>query len=166
MDISSKVVKGFFSKNERDFNEVYSKSFRLLKHVSFSILHDDMEADGVVSDTYMKALANPASFDGKNFLAWLCSIARNLAITQSQKLSRTPLPDETADEQASTDPSFDDVYLVIKRLLSEEEFDIVIFRLYHDLPFGEIASIKGGSASSVRGKYHRALQKIKEAHVY
>lgn len=166
MAISRRTVKGFFRKNGRDFNEVYSATFRLLKHISLSILHDDEEADGIVSDTYIKALESAPSFDGRHFQAWLCSIARNLSINQKKKLSITPLQDEDNEEPISNDPSYDDSYLILKKTLSEEEFDILMFHLYHDLPFDEIAKIKGGSASSVRGKYHRALEKVRSAHLY
>jgi DNA-directed RNA polymerase specialized sigma24 family protein len=67
MNISRPTIKGFFKKNEQDFNEIYSQSFRLLKHIALSILHDDMEADGVVTDTYIKALENPSSFSKGSF---------------------------------------------------------------------------------------------------
>lgn len=166
MKISRGTIKGFFKKNEQDFNDVYTKTFRLLKHIALSILHDDMEADDVVSKAYIKALNNPSSFIGGSFQAWLCSIARNLAINQKQKLSKTPLLDENDDEVSTTDSPIDNSYSLVKKLLTNEEFDILFFHLYHDLPFKDIASIKGGSTSSVRSKYHRALVKIREAHLY
>jgi RNA polymerase sigma factor (sigma-70 family) len=166
MDISRHTIKGFFKKNEQDFNEVYSQSFRLLKHIALSILHDDMEADDVVSNTYIKALESPSCFRKGSFQAWLCSIARNLAITQKQKLSKSPLFNEEDTDIPSVDPSMDESYSLVKRLLTKEEFDILFFHLYHDLPFKDIASINGGSTSSIRSKYHRALIKIREAHLY
>lgn len=167
MGISSKSIKGFFEKDENSFNAVYEATYRLLKHIALEILHDDDEANGIVTDAYLKALISSSSYhESGKFLPWLCSITKNLALTKLQNLRKTPLSDEENPEIGVLDPVIDETYLLLKKTLNQEEFDIVIFHIYHDLSFKEISAIIGGGDSSVRGKYHRAIVKLRESNIF
>ena len=78
----SKIIDLYFMRDERAIKATDAKYGRLLKHISYTILHSEPDAEECVNDTYMKAWgAMPP--DKPNILsAFLSRIARNLSINR------------------------------------------------------------------------------------
>lgn len=163
MHLSSSSIQGFFRQNEKDFRIVYEKTFRLLKHVSFAILHDDEAANDIVHDTYVKVLSQKATKEFSNekkFVSYLARVAKTLSLDALAKRKNV----SSLEYDIPVEEKYDGDYLrIAKETLSQEEFDVVMFRLYHGLRFSTIASLYDRSASSIRGEYFRAIKKLRES---
>jgi len=63
-----------------------------LRAVARSLTHNPTEADDLVQETLMKAIASIEQFSpGTNLRAWLCTIQRNTFYTKYHKAAREPL---------------------------------------------------------------------------
>jgi len=63
-----------------------------LRAVARSLTHNPTEADDLVQETLMKAIASIEQFSpGTNLRAWLCTIQRNTFYTKYHKNAREPL---------------------------------------------------------------------------
>ena len=164
MHLDKRAIRLFLSKDEAASGYIYAKTARLVKHVAFEVLHNDADAEDAMMATYLSVLESGRSFDNaKAFLSYLCVSAKNIALNQAKRRDRVESEEDGDIHESETDPSYSSPLLAdARKLLSEEDYELVVFHLCLDLSFPEIASIQGGSASSCRGRYFRALKKLRE----
>lgn len=71
------------------FDTLYARSERRLFSFLLRLVNDRAEAEELFHDTFLTLLEGPrASFDTATFTAWLCRIARNLALNRIRTKSR------------------------------------------------------------------------------
>ena len=97
MDVNTKVIENLKKRNERAFNIVYKKYYRLVYYVAFDILHDASAAEEVMQETFIKLMSNIESYqDNGQFKKYITTIAKNLALNEYKKRKRyetVPLED-------------------------------------------------------------------------
>lgn len=167
MKTEKALIRKLKEHDEEAFDEIYQKYFRLIKHVAYQILPSDMLAEDIVQETFFRMYQNIGSYQyDVSFSAWLCTIAKNLALNEKKKRSHNvPFP-EYDTEKFSVAPqtqSTDDILMKVKNLLGEKDYNLVIFRLYHELSYKEISDITGESVAALTNRYHRAVKKLKGA---
>jgi len=129
-------------------------------------------AEDLTSETFLRALRNMSGFrwQGKDFGAWLMTIARNLC-TDHFKAGRTRLEltteDMRAHDDAATGPEdavlsslANEVLLDGLRQLSEEQRDCLIMRFLQGLSIAETAEILGRSEGAVKQLQLRAVRNL------
>ena len=161
------LIKKLKEHDEEAFDEVYQKYFRLVKHVAYQILPSDMIADDIVQETFFKIYQNIDSYQNDiSFSAWLCTIAKNLALNEKKKRSRlVSMPEyETEDYATTQENRFDQDNLIkqIKELLGEKDYDLFILRMYYGLSYQEISDMTGETIAALTNRYHRAQKKVKK----
>lgn len=68
------------------FDYVYEHTNRPVYFAIFYILKDKMYAEDVLQDTYVRAISSIEQYkDGTNFVGWLCSIGKSLALNHLKK---------------------------------------------------------------------------------
>lgn len=101
-----------------------------------------------------------------SFSAWLCTIAKNLALNEKKKRSRlVSMPEyETEDYATTQENRFDQDNLIkqIKELLGEKDYDLFILRMYYGLSYQEISDMTGETIAALTNRYHRAQKKVKK----
>lgn len=71
------------------FDYVYEHTNRPVYFAIFYILKDKMYAEDVLQDTYVRAISSIEQYkDGTNFVGWLCSIGKSLALNHLKKYKR------------------------------------------------------------------------------
>ena len=163
MRLEITAIKQFLARREQGARYVYEKTYRLVYALCFEVLRQAQDAEDAAMQTYENVLASNKKFDNdRTFLSYLCTTARNNALNIAKKRGRI---DEIEDEQTlvSASNAIEDGPLLEKvaEVLGEEDYELVILHLCHELPFPVIASFQGGSASSCRGRYFRALKKLR-----
>ena len=133
---------------------------RLLKFL-YSITGD---AEDVCSEAWIKIAAAIKTFkgDGKAFVTWIYTIARNLAIDHLRTLGRRGPTEEVLDHhviRADQYPS--DVHAMLKCLKSEEA-EVISLRVIAGLDVPSVAEITGKTESNIRVITHRSLNKLNE----
>ena len=129
-------------------------------------------AEDLTSDTFLRALRGMGSFrwQGKDFGAWLMTIARNLC-TDHFKAGRTRLEVTTEDmglhDDATEGPEkwvlaglTNEVLLNGLRELSDEQRDCLIMRFLQGLSIAETAEVLGRSEGAVKQLQLRGVRNL------
>ena len=166
MEISQQVIDGIKRRSEQAFKEVYFQYFKLVKHVVYKMVRHHDIADDLVQETFMKMYERIDTYkENTNFKYWLLQIARNLTLDHIRKDAKQlniSINESAIDDVASEESSdYDPLQLKIKAILSDDEYDIVIYRIFHNLKFQEISTLLDTTTSVVTNKYARAIKKLK-----
>lgn len=135
--------------------------------LALSLLRDTHEAQDVAQDTFVKVWENAPSYRPQGSpMAWLLTVARNLARSRLRQSGRqTPLDEEewNAIPAAAPDVSHEDRLVLQEALarLGAEEGQIVLLHAVTGLKHREIAQLLELPLSTVLSKYHRGLKKLK-----
>ncbi len=130
-------------------------------------------AEDLTSETFLRALRNMAGFrwQGKDFGAWLMTIARNLC-TDHFKAGRTRLEHTTEDmgahdaatgegpEQEVLAGLTNEVLLDGLRQLSDEQRDCLVMRFLQGLSIAETAAVLGRSEGAVKQLQLRGVRNL------
>lgn len=128
------------------------------------------EAQDLVSETFIKALNNIASFSPKrntSFRAWLLTIANRSFIDSTRKHRETSL--ENVEEPVAKDSPVQNIEQsllsdALKKALAtlnDTQRETIILRMWHDCSFQEIAEILGKSEASTKMLMKRGLLALK-----
>ena len=128
--------------------------------------------EDLTSETFLRALRNMSGFrwQGKDFGAWLMTIARNLC-TDHFKAGRTRLELATEDMGAHDDATegpenavlaglTNEVLLDGLRQLSDEQRDCLIMRFLQGLSIAETAEILGRSEGAIKQLQLRGVRNL------
>jgi RNA polymerase sigma-70 factor (ECF subfamily) len=129
-------------------------------------------AEDLTSETFLRALRNMSGFrwQGKDFGAWLMTIARNLC-TDHFKAGRTRLEQTTEDmgvhddategpENAGMAGLTNELLLDGLRQLSDEQRDCLIMRFLQGLSIAETAEVLGRSEGAVKQLQLRGVRNL------
>jgi RNA polymerase sigma-70 factor, ECF subfamily len=129
-------------------------------------------AEDLTSETFLRALRNMSGFrwQGKDFGAWLMTIARNLC-TDHFKAGRTRLELTTEDMGAHDDATegpenavlaglTNEVLLGGLKQLSDEQRDCLIMRFLQGLSIAETAGVLGRSEGAVKQLQLRGVRNL------
>jgi RNA polymerase sigma-70 factor, ECF subfamily len=133
---------------------------------------DRVLAEDLLADTFERALRARRRFDPRKASekTWLYTIALNCLrdharrrSTEGRALERiasNPSPGSTSGVEAVSDRD-----LISRNLaaLSEEEREAIALRFGADLTVPEIAKLTGEPLTTIKGRVHRALRKLREA---
>lgn len=136
---------------------------------ALSILKNKQDAEDVLQDTYIRIWNAAGSYtpNGKP-MAWIFTIARNLALMRMRERSRTVAvaPGDWqslfADEPAVNGEDRQMLASLLESL-SDQERQIVILHSMTGLKHREIAELLNLRLSTVLSKYNRALKKLRNS---
>lgn len=134
-------------------------------------------AEDLTSDTFLRALRRMSDFNwqGKDFGAWLVTIARNL-VADHFKSSRFRLEICTAEllepdradadrlaegpERAVLDLMTNRVLLAAIKRLGSEQQECVVLRFMHGLSVAETALVMGKKSGAIKALQYRAVRSL------
>lgn len=93
-----KAVVRLKNGDDRAFDHIYDKTYKVVFFVAFRILGNKHAAEDVVQDTYLKAVSNISAYDSDNFVAWITTIARNNALNEYNRTKRQTATDFSAED--------------------------------------------------------------------
>ncbi len=147
------------------FETLYRETSRGIFAFLYSMVRNRWDAEDLTQDTYLKVKMNITQYrQGTNFRAWMFQIAKNLALNHMKAMSRTaPLLGEVADEDTPADACESNFFFEdIKRILTEDEYKIVILHDVSGFKHREIAKLVEKPIGTVLWLYNRAAGKIKK----
>ena len=161
------LISGIAAGSREDLAELYRRTRVAVYGLALSYLKNGAEAEDVAQDTFVKVWAAAPSYrpQGKP-MAWLLTIARNLALGRLRTAARIQDLSEaqwSAFSIESDSLTADDRTVLAAALgrLSDEERHIVVLHAVCGLKHREIAQFLGLALPTVLSKYHRSLKKLK-----
>lgn len=135
---------------------------------TLSILKNVDDAEDITQDTYVQIFRAAGQYRSQQKpMAWMLTIARNLALNRMKDRGRTlsmEEPDLNALESRSQVTQEDRMVLdSLLSLLGEQERQIVTLHALTGLKHREIAQLLGLPLSTVLSKYHRGMKKLQIA---
>ena len=157
------MIREFKTKKYQSFDEFYNLTKNQVFYAIISIIKDQMLAEDLLQDTYMKFLEKIDQYKpGSNVIAYLSQIGRNLAIntynrrkkevTSEEIIEMIPAEEEKKDQE--------DIYKILD-LLNQKEREIVVLHVINDLTFREISDIVDKPLGTVLWIYQKAIKKLK-----
>ncbi len=153
------------------FSRVYDAyAERIYQFIYFKTYHRET-AEDLTSHTFLKAFENLDRFDPArgSISAWLYQIARNLVIdhyrSRKSMVSVHDIWDLASAEDVQVDVEnkvrLEQLQAVIRDLPPEQR-EIIIMRVWQELPYKEIALIMGKSEASLKMMYSRTIARLKK----
>ena len=162
-----KFIKKFINGDASAFDEIYNRTRKSVYYVALSILRDNALAEDVMQTTYMRVLKYIQSYAlGTNASAWIIKIAKNEAINTQKVRMREQSVDqyENASLFGVSEPdTYGELTDLAKRLLSDDEFSILMLVTACGYKRKEIAKILDMPIPTVTWKYRNALSKMRQA---
>lgn len=153
--------------NRDAFSRLYALTRSAVYAQALSLLCDAHEAQDVAQDTFVKVWESAPDYRPQGApMAWLLTIARNLAISRLRLGRRLVELDDTSwNALPAVAPSvpYEDRQLLQETLrrLGGEERQIILLHAVTGLKHREIAQLLGLPLSTVLSKYHRGLSKMR-----
>lgn len=147
------------------FARLYSLTRGAVYALALSLLRDAHEAQDVAQDVYVKVWESAPAYRSQGSpMAWLLTVARNLARSRLRRSGRQiTLDEETWNAIPAAAPDVEDRQLLQGALarLGAEEREIVLLHAVTGLKHREIAQLLELPLSTVLSKYHRGLKKLR-----
>ena len=151
-----------YAKGEKEYFDLIYENTKGLVYISIrTIIKNQTIIEDLMQETYIKAIDHLSSYEiGSNFNAWICAIAKNIAINYYKKHRKEEIVgDEIFAIYESKSESNLSYYL---SLLEGIEKDVVIYHLIYNMRFNDIAQIIDQPRSTTFYIYKKALEKLKK----
>jgi RNA polymerase sigma-70 factor, ECF subfamily len=157
-------------KNIDHFGKIYNQQYDSIFRFVLRKTDDDELAADLVSEVFLKAMLAIKRFqyNGVPYQAYLMKIARNEVLAHYHRTKKRMVIsiDETnlreiLESEVEVKMEADKVISLID-LLDEDEVAILELKFFEGKAFYEIAFILEKNESTVKMRYYRALQKLKE----
>ena len=154
----------------KSFDEIYQSYFEPVYRYVLSLSRDPHVSEEITQETFFKALRSLDHFRGDSSIkSWLCSIARNLWISEQRKKKDRPMDEasDLPDLSISLEESMvrQDESMRLHRLLhhlDEPYREVFTLRTLGQLSFRDIGELFGKSENWACVVYHRARAKLKK----
>lgn len=152
-----------------DFEELYTLYARRLYRFLIALTGDASVAEELTQQTFYKAFLHIDQYEGRSGpYTWLCQIGKNAWFSEcrrSQKYADACVEDVAAEEQVDEEVIRRDetrrAVCALRELPSPYQ-DVLVLRIYGDLPFGEIASLFAKSESWAKVTFFRGKEKLRQ----
>ena len=147
------------------FDEFYNRTKNKVFYMAYSILQDYHLSEDILQDTYIKFLKHKkkVKVDG-NILSYLLEISKNLSLNYVNKHKKVVNIDNIVFKyEEQYQEKFEELKLVkdMKKILNENEFQIVILKIINELTNNEIAQLLNKPLGTVLWTYNNAIKKLR-----
>ncbi len=152
------------------FTRIYERYFRKIYDFAYYRTCCRESAEDITSQTFMRALEKADTYDSSrsSVATWLFKIASNLLIDHFRK-SRRDGGVDALEELAAKEDFESEIFdrellsqvMSYFEKLSPKKREIVILRIWQNLPYREIAEICGMSEASCKMSFYRTIEEIR-----
>ncbi len=160
-----KSVEALRGGDTRAFDRIYERTNRAAYFTILYIVHDKMHAEDVLQETYLRAMRSLAQYRaGSNFTAWLCTIARSLALNHLKKNKREVSTDfqEDAYKYGTAEAEIPYVFDLAARILTPEEYEILMLCQVAGYKRREVSKMLDIPIGTVTWRNNEAFKKLKK----
>lgn len=156
----------------QDFENIYNEYFPRIYFFLRKLCSDELLCEEMTQETFFRAFTAFYRFDGScELFTWLAAIAKNTWFSYLRKNRIKTVDIELA--VSASDESDTPERIISKRLeasrvrraveaLPPKYRDVVVLRIYGELPFSQIAAMLKISENSAKVIFHRAKQTLRK----
>ncbi|OGZ35229.1 MAG: hypothetical protein A2V60_00165 [Candidatus Portnoybacteria bacterium RIFCSPHIGHO2_01_FULL_39_19] len=163
------------NQEQKVFSSFYQGNVEKIYRFIYYKTHHKETAEDLTSQTFFKALESMRNFDSHkgNFSSWLYSIAKNTVIdfyrTKRSETDISDIWDLAGKEDIERDSEYKEQLEKAEKYLKDlkpEQREIILMRVWGDLPYKEIAGIIGKSEANCKMIFSRAINKLRKEEVF
>jgi RNA polymerase sigma-70 factor (ECF subfamily) len=163
--LCEKALSELAEGNTEALSVIYDEMSRRIFSLAYTVTGNYCDAEDVLQNTMIDITRSCREYRGGNVNAWVLTLARHNAIDVVRKRKESTLAlDEVAESAMAESP--DGFYMVetmdMLNVLDLEEKQVVLMRLYAEMPYREIAAVLGIKVFAAQKKYQRAIGKLKK----
>jgi RNA polymerase sigma-70 factor (ECF subfamily) len=163
------LVRQLKAGNQDAFEEFYALTKKTVFFAGYSLSPDRELIADITQETYEDFLRNISSFrESETVSAYLVRMMHNKMVNELLRRNRE-VPIDTYlnedNEQGEEDDSGEEeheLFALAKKLLSAEEYQIVILHVVNDQKFNAIAKILNKPLGTILWVYNKAMKKLKK----
>lgn len=165
--IDESIFTDIANGDKEAFSSLYMATSTAIYAFLLGYVKNPEDAKDLMQDTYIKIRSAAGIYEpyGKP-MAWIYTIAKNLALMKLRKDSAHP--QQELDESSSiisNTASQAETHILLKQamqVLSEEDYEIVTLHAISGMKHREIAELMNLSLTATLNRYNRALKKLKK----
>jgi RNA polymerase sigma-70 factor (ECF subfamily) len=154
------------------FGELYDAHVDAVYRYVLYRVREPSDAEDLTSEVFTRAFANIYRYrwQGKSFLAWLYTIARN-AVTDRRRRERPTVDIDdaygvaeegpTAHDRAVRGEQVDALRGAVKHLTTEQQ-EVLVLRFVEDMSSRQVAKVLGKNEGAIRALQFRALGRLRK----
>ena len=157
-------IDRFKVKDYSCFEQFYNETSKQVYFTALGILKESTLAEDIMQETYISFLESVDRYKkGGNIYAYLTVIARNKSLNHLKKAGRIIYDDEIIKTIGyEPDTGTDGVEEILSLLENPEEREIVVYHVFLDYKFKEIAQIMKKPLGTVLWRYNKAMKTLRE----
>lgn len=168
--IEDNLIMACQNGNLEKFGELYDAYIRKIYDFIYYKTHHKETAEDLTSAVFTKAFEHIRNFDCTkgSFSSWIYRIARNSVIDHYRVKKNDINIDDAWDLFGRGDMARDfDIAQKIEKVkkyihnLNSDERDIVLLRVWQEMPYKEIAEIMGKSEASCKMSFSRTMKELR-----
>lgn len=147
------------------FDKFYEQTKKTVFFAAYAVLKDQSAAEDVLQDVYVKVLETLDRIElDRGVISLLAVMSRNMALNRIKESSKKVelTEDIPAEEENKTPYRENELFDLMKKVLDDSEYEIVILHVVDDLKHREIAEALSLPLGTVTWKYNNALKKLKK----
>ncbi|MBZ0281249.1 MAG: sigma-70 family RNA polymerase sigma factor [Anaerolineae bacterium] len=169
------LLRRIQANDEEALVELHTQYANLVYSVAYRVLNDTMAAEEVTQDTFMRLWNKSHTFDPQkgNFVVWLLTITRRLAIdTLRQRTRQEPRPDTLfIDENpqlwenllSSGGNDLRRTMLMVMQQLPPEQSSVISLAYFQGMSHSDIAAYLHLPLGTVKTRIRQGMQKLRDA---
>ena len=160
--------------NDVSFETIYRAYYRRVYSFLYKLCHEHETAEDLTQETFYQAYKSLPRYRGEcEMFTWLAAIAKNMFFKHLRHARHENIVIDLYVTEPEAPLSDEPGYRIVREVEAEQVrraiaslpakyADVLILRIYGELPFREIAMKLGISENSAKVIYHRAKNMIKE----
>lgn len=171
MSILDRNLEGYIQKlklgDQSVFDEIYRLTYRKIFFVVLPIIRDKALAEDIMQDTYLKFLEKLYDYKANNSLAYILTIAKNLALNEYNKRKREYKVEDSDMDQFSINDYVEynegnkELIQSALSILNDFEKNVFLLHVIENLRHREIALILDKPLGTITWTYQQAIKKMK-----
>ena len=149
--------------NQMDyFDEFYNLTKNSVFYMAYSVLKSYTLCEDVLQEVYLKFLKHVKKVKAdENILGYLMMISKNISLNVYKKRKREIQTEDFDYLVDKTEKEHSDLIFKMKKILNDEEFQIVVLHVINDLAHREIAEMLGKPLGTITWSYSNAIKKLR-----
>ena len=145
---------------------IYGEMSRRIFSLAYTVTGNYCDAEDVLQNTMIDITRSCCEYCGGSIVAWIMTITRHNALDVVRK-RREGMEMALCDVSESAAEDGHDNFAVVEAMdmlavLDDDERQIILLRLYHEMPYREIAAVMGIKVFAAQKRYQRAISKLKK----